>query len=553
MENKQEKTAAELYREERKQRMAKAAKKNAKRSPQLGRAGRALGKCFIVVVIAAVCLAVIYGCLDFTGVLQRNIMTAMKVGSTKVSVAEYNYYYMQMYSQLASTAKQYDNNYGAGSGKTYLGYDTSVSPDKQSYTMSEIEGITDPTWADYFDDTAKQQIQLITAFSKLGRDAGIELTDEQKETIDSTIESYSTTASSNDFSLNRFLVKNFGKGVNEKLMRRILEDQSIAQTYAEQQEKKISDGISDEQINEEFSKNPQNYTKFSIGLFKVTADIPEDATDEQKEAAMAEAKAKADSIIAGVSDTASFVAAATAYDNALTSESVITSDTTAASISNYVESAVEWIYADGRAVGDKSVFEVSDGYYLVYMVTLPHRDTTKGVDVRHILIQFENQTDDDGNTVELTDEQKAEYMAQAQAIYNTYLENPTEENFAALAKEHSADGGSSENGGLYEDIYPDTNFVKEFLDWCFEDSRAAGDTGIIESTYGYHIMYYVGNDNPEAWANTIKETLSENLTNSLYEDTKNNADFALDVKNNNVKWAQNALNKYIGTTLITSA
>ena len=40
--------------------------------------------------------------------------------------------------------------------------------------------------------------------------------------------------------------------------------------------------------------------------------------------------------------------------------------------------------------------------------------------------------------------------------------------------------------------------VSEFNDWCFDDSRKAGDTGIVAndaaggSYIGYHVMYFVG-------------------------------------------------------------
>ena len=34
--------------------------------------------------------------------------------------------------------------------------------------------------------------------------------------------------------------------------------------------------------------------------------------------------------------------------------------------------------------------------------------------------------------------------------------------------------------------------VTNFNDWCFDEARKSGDTGIVESTYGYHIMYFVG-------------------------------------------------------------
>ena len=34
--------------------------------------------------------------------------------------------------------------------------------------------------------------------------------------------------------------------------------------------------------------------------------------------------------------------------------------------------------------------------------------------------------------------------------------------------------------------------VAAFNDWCFDSSRKPGDTGIVETTYGYHVMYFVG-------------------------------------------------------------
>lgn len=559
MENKQEKTAAELYREERKQRMAKAAKKNARKSPQLHRAGRVVGKCLLTVIIVALCLSIVYACLSFSGVLQRNILSAFKLGKQRVSVAEYNYYYLEMYSRVAYTANQYDNNYGAGYGKTYTGFDTSLPPEKQSYTLGEVEGVENPTWADYFKETAKQQIQLITAFAKFGRDAGITLSDEEKEEIESSISEYATAAKNNDFSLNRYLDNVLGKGVNEKLLRRILEDRSIATAYAEKYDEDLQASITDEQIEEEFKKNIKDYTTFTIGLFEVKADIPEadeNASEEETEAAkteaMAAAQARANEILTTIDSADSFVAAATAYDSALTSDSVIAEGTSATTINNYAPDAVDWVYEEGRAVGDKAVFEVSDGYYVVYLIKLPEKDTTKGVDVRHILVQFQTTTDDDGNTVELTAEEKAEYMAKAQEIYDLYKAEPTEDKFAELATEYTEDTGSKETGGLYEDVYPG-DMVTEFNDWIFDAARQPGDTDIIETTYGYHIMYYVGNDNPEKWASDVKNVLVNNLSNTAYESVKSNSDYVLTESTAVINWATDKLNKFIASRNVSSS
>lgn len=35
--------------------------------------------------------------------------------------------------------------------------------------------------------------------------------------------------------------------------------------------------------------------------------------------------------------------------------------------------------------------------------------------------------------------------------------------------------------------------VQEFEDWCFADHKV-GDTGIVKTTYGYHVMYFVGTE-----------------------------------------------------------
>jgi len=34
--------------------------------------------------------------------------------------------------------------------------------------------------------------------------------------------------------------------------------------------------------------------------------------------------------------------------------------------------------------------------------------------------------------------------------------------------------------------------VVPFQDWCFDAARKTGDTGIVETQYGYHVMYFVG-------------------------------------------------------------
>ncbi len=109
------------------------------------------------------------------------------------------------------------------------------------------------------------------------------------------------------------------------------------------------------------------------------------------------------------------------------------------------------------------------------------------VDVRHILV-----TPEGGDAA--TEEQWAAAEKEANNILNEWLtKHPDEDGFAVLAEAYTDDPGSASNGGLYEDVYVG-QMVPEFENWCFDASRQTGDYGIVKTTYGYHIMYFVGSD-----------------------------------------------------------
>ena len=136
--------------------------------------------------------------------------------------------------------------------------------------------------------------------------------------------------------------------------------------------------------------------------------------------------------------------------------------------------------------------ETLKGYYVV-LFKGSKDNTTDLVNVRHILVAFEGGTTDE--TTGQTTYSKAEKEKAKKAAYDLYDEwlydgeGATEEHFIELAKKHT-DDSNGEKGGLYEDVYPG-QMVDTFNDWCFDEDRKEGDHGVVETTYGYHIMYYV--------------------------------------------------------------
>ncbi len=131
------------------------------------------------------------------------------------------------------------------------------------------------------------------------------------------------------------------------------------------------------------------------------------------------------------------------------------------------------------------------GYYVVLFQSVNDNNYALA-NVRHILVAFEGGTQNSttGQTTYSQAEKDAAKEA-AEALLKKWEDGAkTEDSFAELANKESDDGDGT-TGGLYEDVYPG-QMVTNFNDWCFDEKRESGDTGIVESEYGYHVMYYVG-------------------------------------------------------------
>ena len=59
--------------------------------------------------------------------------------------------------------------------------------------------------------------------------------------------------------------------------------------------------------------------------------------------------------------------------------------------------------------------------------------------------------------------------------------------------EHSADPGSNTNGGLYTEVMQG-DMVPEFDAWCFDEARQVGDTAVVRTDLGFHVMYFSGSN-----------------------------------------------------------
>lgn len=135
------------------------------------------------------------------------------------------------------------------------------------------------------------------------------------------------------------------------------------------------------------------------------------------------------------------------------------------------------------------------------------KDSGKVVDVRHILIAPQGGTTDENGATTYSDAEWAAAEKKAQDLLDRYMNgDQTEEFFADLAELYTEDPGSKENGGLYENVKTG-DMVEEFDAWCFDESRKAGDTGLVKTTYGYHVMFY--SDDEPMWVYQCREAVRD--------------------------------------------
>lgn len=166
-----------------------------------------------------------------------------------------------------------------------------------------------------------------------------------------------------------------------------------------------------------------------------------------------------------------------------------------------------------------------EAYYATNKASFEQAGYTKEagsmVTVRHILLA-------PGEKKPYTDAQWADAEAKAQDLLNNWLQGAADEDsFAALAKEHSA-CSSAPQGGLIENIVKG-QMVQEFEDWCMEPHEY-GDYGIVKTTYGYHLMFYV--EGEEMWYEVAKSSLLTDMMGELLAEEE--AKYPLDVDFNKI-------------------
>lgn len=429
--------------------------------------------------------------------------TAVTIHGENYTAAEVNYYFTNVYQSFVN------NNY---SYLSYLGLSTSTPLRSQTY------GSDGETWFDYFMDQALSQMTTVSAMNDAAAKDGFTWTDDLQSQLESTVTSMESSATKYGYtSLDQYLKKVYGSTMTQKIYEAQLKRALLAQAYSQNYE----DGLTytTAQLTDAYNKDPNSYDAVDYESVLVTGTPATtdssgntvDVTDAMKTEALDTAKTTANSIYADYKDGKTL--------SALADENKDTATYTDGQGGSYTDSVLmNWLYDTTRASGDSTVlFDEANSNYYVVVFHKRYRYDYSTVDVRHILIQPETGTlteGEDGYDAEQA-KLKADAKAKAEDLLSQWKSGAaTEDSFAKLATENSSDTGSTDNGGLYKQIYKG-EMVTTFSDWCFDSSRKPGDTGVVETDYGYHVMYFVGTDLPY-WQVQVTNTLKNNDYTTWY-------------------------------------
>lgn len=373
----------------------------------------------------------------------------------------------------------------------------------------------DQTLRDLLIEAAVSQLEYFAAVSADMVKTGFKPTDEQNKEIEAALDAYEKQmlqlSEQSGRSVTSILEMYYGPGTRLKAVQSNM-GENMKISYYMNSIREAAD-VSDEKIAAYYDEHRDDYDVFSYYLYDFR---PEDSTLEGDALTKAldelEAKANAaaeslplKSFVEAVSDQLSEDEAKKLLEN---EETLLQRKKKGVML----KSLFDFVNDSERKKGDHKVIRSATHVTLIEFVSR-EKDDFHPYSVRHILISKEEH---DG-TQELTPDDYEVLKKEAEAVLKTFKSGEkTEEAFSQLAKEKSKDQGSASNGGLYADISSEKSaqFVKPFRDWCEDAARKPGDTGLVKTQFGYHVMYFQSRADEAEMIGTIREKLRDEHVNA---------------------------------------
>lgn len=451
-------------------------------------------KTFMIIAAAAgIALVVLFIVLLFlnSGILQRSVK-AVTVGDHDVKVADFNYYYNSNMKSAISNMGDYAAYYGLDVSKDLH--------DQPCYFDEEI------SWADYFCDTALDNLQSDLVLSDLAEAEGLELSEDAQALYDQTIAATKQYAATNGMSFDQYIKAMFGKGFTESRFNELVRRSCLATQY----QADIVDGFeyTPDDLEAFYEEDPTVFNGYTYRSYFINGY---DSDEEVKAQKLQESHDKADEMAARINEVEGVEAkeelfneltieyAAEEYRESyeLDPDFTISRFKNADTLDEYLS---EFILGEDRQPGDVEVIDGTTGYYVVMYLDYA-RNEYQQVTFRQIKISPNTETNG-----HWSDEEWAAAEETANTIYElTLADDFTVDKFAEYVTTYSDDANTAQNGGQIASAVPGAanTFVTK---WLYDGEHEEGETAVIKGTDGYYVVYFESYDGV-AWENNATTSL----------------------------------------------
>ena len=161
-----------------------------------------------------------------------------------------------------------------------------------------------------------------------------------------------------------------------------------------------------------------------------------------------------------------------------------------------------------------NVEKTSEYSYSAYFVTeAAHRDEYKLRNVGHILFKVDTTKDTDPAVSYKT---KEEAKAAAEALLEQIKAACGTDGTISKEKFEEFGAKTHDSNVFYDDVNKG-DMVEAFEEWLFAATKE-GEIGLVETTYGWHVMYFGGEGEEPAWRVTANEGATNEDIGTWYEE-----------------------------------
>ena len=466
----------------------------------------------VIAFVAIFAATLLFSVLRYTGGIMQRITPAITIGDEKATAMDVRIFY-------ADTRMNYLYQYG------YIlqlyGYDLSTIDSQVCLYDSSM------TWSQYFLSESINSLTTMLILKQMAEADGFEVSAEVKADVADYISGLEDGAKEAGMSTRKYLKQIYGTGTTLKDIEKIATLSQYTNEYYETVYKNFYDGITADAVETYYGEHKDEFDVANYYALTVKFDtVKYTAPAEGEELAEGAATSEEDATLKTEANRQAAETLANEIKEKVTAENFdeiaqeywtkadpanadveFTTRLTSGKISDTTSVVGSWYNSSEIASGAKMALDNSDkNEYIVVLYVDRTREEVETVNVHHILIGATTEISDD-----LTDEEKAEAekakaeaKQKAEEILDEFKAGAnTVEAFEALGDKYAKDADEVAD---YQNIVPG-EMVETFDAWIFDEARQVGDVAVVETSYGYHVIYFDG-AGELAYLATIKDTLA---------------------------------------------